>query len=161
VLPKRAGKYGLTVHPEKTRLIPFRPRRNPTQEEPGSFDFLGFTHVWSRSLKGSWVIKRKTAKSRFTRALKRIAQWCRAIRDKLTVREQHAVLSKKLRGHYGYYGIIGNSVALSRFLHEVRRVWCRWLNRRSQRRSMTWQRFGAMLTKHPLPPARLPRTANP
>jgi hypothetical protein len=160
VLPKRAEKYGLTVHPEKTRLVPFRPRRNPTLEEPGSFDLLGFRHFWSRSMKGSWVITRKTASSRFTRALKRVARWCRAMRDELTVREQHAALTKKLNGHYGYYGIIGNSVALSRFYSEVRRVWRTWLNRRSQRRSMTWQRFTAMLQKHPLPPPRLPRMVN-
>jgi len=160
VLPKRAEKYGLTLHPEKTRLVPFRPRRNPTQEEPGSFDLLGFRHFWSRSMKGSWVITRKTASSRFTRALKRVAQWCRAMRDELTVREQHAALSKKLKGHYGYYGIIGNSVALSRFYSEVRRVWRTWLNRRSQRRSMSWQRFTAMLQRYPLPPPRLPRAAN-
>ena len=155
VLPKRAEKYGLAVHPDKTRLVYFRPRRNPKQEEPGSFDFLGFMHVWSRSLKGSWVIKRRTAKSRFTRALRRVAQWCRAARYVLTVREQHAVLSRKLQGHYGYYGITGNSQALSRFRHEVIGVWRKWLDRRSQRRSMSWKRFTALLAKHPLPPARV------
>jgi RNA-directed DNA polymerase len=161
VLPKRAEKYGLTVHPEKTRLVYFRPRRNPTRGEPGSFDFLGFTHLWSRSLKGSWVIKRRTAKSRFTRALKRVAMWCRAMRDRLTVREQHAALSKKLRGHYGYYGITGNSRALERFLQEVKRVWRKWLDRRSQRRSMSWERLQALLREHPLPSPRVRRTANP
>lgn len=161
VLPKRAAKYGLTVHPEKTRLVYFRPRRNPTQEEPGSFDFLGFTHLWSRSLKGSWVIKRKTASSRFTRALQRVAKWCREMRHKLTVREQHVELSRKLRGHYGYYGITGNSQALARFLFEVTRVWRKWLDRRSQRKSMPWHRLAALLRKHPLPPPRVLRTANP
>jgi group II intron reverse transcriptase/maturase len=165
VLPKRAEKYGLTVHPEKTRLVYFRPRRNPTQGEPGSFDFLGFTHLWSRSRKESWVIKRRTASSRFTRALRRVAQWCRAARSMLTVREQHAVLSKKLWGHYGYYGITGNSKGLSRFRHEVIGVWRKWLDRRSQRQSMSWQRLTALLAQHPLPPPRVLhsvlRTANP
>jgi group II intron reverse transcriptase/maturase len=161
VLPKRVAKYGLTVHPEKTKLVYFRPRRDPTREPPGSFDFLGFTHVWSRSPKGSWVIKRMTARGRFTRALQRVARWCRAMRAVLTVREQHAMLSKKLTGHYGYYGIIGNSQALVRFFFEVRGTWRKWLDRRSQRQSMPWHRFTAMLRKHPLPlpPAR--RTVNP
>ena len=73
VLPKRFGKYGLTIHPDKTRLVPFgRPIASPCRAglgqagtPPGSFDFLGFTHYWSRSQKGNWVVKRKTAGSRF------------------------------------------------------------------------------------------------
>src|SRR5262245_15847408 len=99
VLPKRLGKYGLTIHPEKTRLVPFRrPRRGPdaTDDEagppPGSFDFLGFTHFWSRSQQGTWVVKRKTAGSRFHRAVKKVAQWCRQNRH-VPVREQHAILT--------------------------------------------------------------------
>ncbi len=84
VLPKRFGKYGLTIHPEKTHLVPFvRPSRYPrrpglaAETQPGSFDFLGFTHYWSRSKKGNWVVKRKTAGSRFHRAVKRIGEWFR------------------------------------------------------------------------------------
>jgi hypothetical protein len=84
VLPKRLGKYGLTTHPDKTRLVPFRrPPHRPSgsarraEPPPGSFDFLGFTHSWSRSKKGNWVVKRKTAGSRLQRALGEIAAWCR------------------------------------------------------------------------------------
>ena len=80
VLPKRFGKYGLTIHPDKTRLVAFRPpgrsdRRRPPDgaSEPGTFDLLGFTHYWGRSRKGVWVVKRRTAASRFRRALTRIA----------------------------------------------------------------------------------------
>lgn len=148
VLPLRLEKYSLTVHPEKTRLLPFRPPRNAGH--PESFSFLGFTHFWSRSLKGRWVIKRKTAKDRFSRALRRVAQWCREQRH-LKVKQQHLELSAKLRGHYGYYGITGNSESLARFKHEVVYVWWKWLNRRSQRRSMPWERLTAMLKRHPLP----------
>lgn len=161
VLPKRAAKYGLTVHPDKTRLVYFRPRRNPTQEEPGSFDFLGFKLFWSKSWKGSWVIKRKTASARFTRALRRVAQWCRAMNDRLTVRQQHAELSRKLLGHYGYYGVRGNSPALHRFLEEVYRVWRKWLDRRSQRRSLPWHLMASWRQRYPLPLPRLRRTVNP
>ena len=117
MLPKRFGKYGLTVHPEKTRLIQFqrppsRPARKgqPQAESPGTFDLLGFSHYWARSRKGNWVVKRKTAPSRFTRAVTRIAQWCRIHRHH-PIAEQHQTLSQKLRGHFAYYGITGNSIA--------------------------------------------------
>jgi RNA-directed DNA polymerase len=141
VLPKRFGKYGLTLHPEKTRLVPFRPPRDTERDgprgssrpsQPGSFDLLGFTHFWARSRRGRWVIKRRTATRRFSRALKQVAEWCRLARHR-PIREQQRDLSRKLRGHYGYYGITGNSVALDRFRREVKRVWQRWLARRSER----------------------------
>jgi group II intron reverse transcriptase/maturase len=141
VLPHRFGKYGLTLHPEKTRLVHFKkpPRGGGNRPPPGTFDLLGFTHYWGRSLKGAWVIKRKTAKERLKRALKGIAEWCRRARHS-PVREQHRILSQKLRGHYAYYGITGNSVALARFRFWVERTWHKWLARRSQR-GMNWERF--------------------
>jgi len=136
VLPKRVGKYGLAIHPEKTKLVPFRrpphqssPKGGLGGDRPGTFDLLGFTHYWSRSRKGNWVVKRRTATSRFTRAVRTIAHWCRLNRHR-PIGQQHEILSQKLRGHYAYYGITGNSVALSRFREEVRRVWRKWLVRR-------------------------------
>src|SRR4051812_27145107 len=113
VLPKRFGKYGLTLHPAKTRLIPFsRPGRGgPGAPSPGSFDFLGFTHHWAKSRRGHWVIKQKTAKGRFSRGLRRIAEWCRGHRHR-PIEEQHRTLTWKLRGHFSYFGITGNSRAL-------------------------------------------------
>lgn len=153
VLPKRLGKYGLSLHPEKTRLVKFRPpsKRSGRTGRPGSFDFLGFTHYWGRSLRGNWVIKRRTARDRFRRALKRIAQWCRDNRHR-PLAEQQRVLAWKLRGHYQYYGITGNGNTISRFAWSVRRVWQKWLNRRSQRAVMTWERFLQLLERYPLPP---------
>jgi len=107
VLPKRFGKYVLTIHPVKTRLLPFRKpqgaRPEADGEGPGTFDFLGFTHFWARSRKGTWILKRKTAASRFTRAVKTISQWCRFHRHD-PIGEQHAVLCQKLQGHAGYSG---------------------------------------------------------
>ena len=106
VLPKRFGKYGLTLHPDKTHLVPFRrpPRRSARKgsregSQPGSFDLLGFTHYWSLSRKGNWVVKRKTAKSRLTRALRTVARWCRVHRHQL-IAEQHQALSRTLTGHF-------------------------------------------------------------
>jgi group II intron reverse transcriptase/maturase len=160
VLPKRFGKYGLTLHPEKTRLVEFnRPNRRPPGNgdgtgRPGSFDLLGFTHHWGATRKGSWVVKRKTASDRFSRSLKRIGLWCRLNRHR-PVSEQWQALCRKVRGHFGYFGIIGNSMALLRFQKGVKRVWRKWLGRRSQRARLTWARMYQLLERYPLPPARL------
>ena len=157
VLPKRFGKYGLTIHPDKTRLVPFRrpsyassPKGGPQGDRPGTFDLLGFTHYWSRSRKGNWVVKRKTSASRFTRALRRIAHWCRLHRHR-PIAEQHGILSQKLRGHFGYYGITGNSVALNRFREEVRRVWRKWLVRRKRGNRPPWRWFARLQERYRLP----------
>jgi group II intron reverse transcriptase/maturase len=158
VLPKRFGKYGLTIHPEKTRLVPFRrppreaPWGRPRDEGPGTFDLLGFTHYWARSRKGNWVVKRQTSASRFTRALGKIAHWCRANRHQ-PIGAQHRTLSRKLRGHYAYYGITGNSPALSRMREAVRRVWRKWLSRRRRRNRPPWSWFIRLHERYPLPPA--------
>jgi RNA-directed DNA polymerase len=152
VLQKRFGKYGLTLHPEKTRLLDFRRPRNGGR--PGTFELLGFTHFWATSRKGKPVVQRKTASSRLGRSLKRISDWCRRNRH-AAVAAQHAALSLKVRGHYGYFGITGNSRALSRFVHETERIWRRWLDRRSGRAKMTWERFALLLRRSPLPTPRI------
>jgi group II intron reverse transcriptase/maturase len=140
VLPKRFGRYGLTLHPSKTRLIDFRKPRPPFEGGPGSFDLLGFTHVWVRALTGGWVIRQTTARSRYKRALTRVALWCRGNRHQ-PIAEQHARLGQMLRGHCAYYGVTGNSHALNRFRRGMQRVWLKWLRRRNHRRRMTWERF--------------------
>jgi group II intron reverse transcriptase/maturase len=172
VLPKRFEKYGLTLHPDKTRLVEFRrPGRRPppsgggASERPGTFDLLGFTHFWGVSRAGKWIVKRKTAKDRFRRAVQRIVIWCREHRHDV-VRAQWQALVRKLRGHYEYYGITGNSDGLRRFLNAATHAWRKWLSRRSQRARMSWERMRKLLERYPLPPARithplLPRTANP
>jgi group II intron reverse transcriptase/maturase len=158
VLPNRFGKYGLTLHPEKTRLVPFRrpsaqPDRTarPPEPTPGTFDLLGFRHYWVRSRRGNWVVQRKTAPSRFRRALMKIAQWCRANLHQPIV-EQHRTLWQKLRGHNAYYGITGNSKALQRFRFAVARLWRKWLSRRHRRGPLPWRHFQALLQRFPLPP---------
>jgi RNA-directed DNA polymerase len=158
VLPQRFGKYGLTLHPEKTRLVPFRRPKAQThraaqqpEPPPGTFDLLGFRHYWARSWRGNWVLQRKTAPSRFRRALRRIAQWCRANRHR-PVAEQHRTLWQKVRGHNGYYGITGNAKALQRFRLGVARLWRKWLSRRHRRGPLPWPHFQALLQRYPLPP---------
>jgi len=155
VLPKRFGKYGLELHPEKTRLVWFgRPKTEDDEPGPGSFDFLGFTHHWGKSRTGKWVVKRKTAGSRLSRALKAVRTWLRSHRH-MKVAEQHRMLSRKLQGHYAYYGITGNARALGSFLRQVEREWRKWLSRRSQRAALPWERFSQILSRYRLPPIRV------
>lgn len=157
VLPKRFGKYGLTLHPDKTRLISFlRPDRVAgfdDEDRPGSFDLLGFTHFWGRSRKGGWVVKQWTAKDRFRRALHRLRGWCLRNRHR-PLKEQHRALRRKLKGHYAYYGITSNSRRLKSFLHKACRAWYTALARRSQRR-LTWRAMNALLERFPLPAPRI------
>jgi RNA-directed DNA polymerase len=163
VIFKRFEKFGLSLHPEKTRLVPFgRPNEYPT-EPPQTFDFLGFTHYWAKTRKGRWAVARKTARKRFNRALKTIGQWCQKNRHEM-LRVQVDKLGLKLKGHYGYYGITGNSRSLQAFRRRVIRIWRFWLDRRSRDRgAMPWERMHRLLNVWYLPPARVVHStfANP
>ena len=163
LLPKRLAKYGLTLHPEKTRLVDFRRPSNRAEASsdnshahlwPGTFDLFGLTHYWAKSRRGYWVVKQKTAADRFRRALKRIAEWCRRYRHE-PVREQWAALKLKLSGHFGYFGITGNSRALRNFRHHVVGAWRKWLSRRSQRGWISWPDMLRLLARYPLPQPRI------
>jgi group II intron reverse transcriptase/maturase len=152
-LPKRFARFGLTLHPDKTRLLRFLPP-NPRDGEPGTFDFLGFTHYLGKTRKGNWFPFRQTSRKRLTRALKLVRKWMRTHRH-LPVAKQAAVLGQKLRGHFAYYGIRGNSRALTGMRYVVVCMWKKWLSRRSQRGHLTWDAFKRLLARYPLPPARL------
>jgi group II intron reverse transcriptase/maturase len=157
VLPKRFGRYGLALHPDKTRLVAFRrPDRDGGDDdgEPRTFDLLGFTHYWGLSRKGYWVVKKQTAKDRFSRTLRRIAEWCRRHRH-VDVEVQHRVLTQKLRGHYAYYGVTSNNRALARMWYETTKVWRKWLSRRSQKGRVNWGKMLRLLERFPLPPPRI------
>jgi RNA-directed DNA polymerase len=164
-LPRRVADFGLELHPGKTRLIPFRqPPRGCSTRPKQSFDFLGFTHFWGRSRRGTWIVQRRTAKDRFTRSVRAIRAWCRRHRHD-SLADQHEALSRKARGHYAYFGITGNSERLLAFRDEVHRVWRNWLNRRS-RADVTWERFQRILVTYPIPRPRIVsqgfrRAANP
>ena len=154
VLPKRFEKYGLTIHPDKTRLVRFRPgAKSPgphRTDESYTFDFLGLTHYWGRSRKGRPVVKHKTASKRLTRAITRIATWCRRNRHK-PLSEQQKTLTQKFRGHYNYYGITGNSASLSKFYHFATRAWKKWLSRHNRERRWNWDCHRRMMERYPLP----------
>lgn len=159
VLFKRFAKYGLSLHPQKTRLVPFgRPPETaggPSQKlEPGTFDFLGFTHYWGQSRAGRWVVRRRTMRKRLARALKAMNQWCRQNRHE-PLRQQVAVLGRKLKGYFGYYGLTGNYPALQRFRWEVISIWRKWLARRGDPQGMPWARMNRLLEFFYLPEARV------
>jgi group II intron reverse transcriptase/maturase len=152
VMPRRFARYGLTLHPEKTRLLDFRRPKLTQRHGKGSstLDFLGFTLFWRKSRKGTWVLGLRTRKSRLQRAITRAAEWCRRHRH-LPVKEQQDRLSRLLVGHYNYFGVNGNFAALDRLYHAARSNWRKWLDRRSQRGRMPWKRFLQLLERHPIP----------
>lgn len=157
VLPKRFNRFKLTIHPEKTVLVEFKPPplRKKLDAGKGTFDFLGFTHYWAMSRRGYWVIKRKTIGKRLRRSMKAIWQWCRANRHDY-LNEQYKALCSKLRGYYQYYGIRGNYKLLEVVFEHTQRAWRYWLSRRSQRSQISWQKFTASLReKLPLPKPRI------
>ena len=153
ILPKRFGRFGLAIHPEKTVLTRFRRPKGGENSAKGSgtFDFLGFTHYWAKSRRGTWVIKRKTRKKSLRRFLRALWVWLRRNRH-LPLKEQHKMLCIKLRGHYQYYGVIGNIRMLSKVVHQARRFWRYWLSRRSHKGYINWVKYvDSIVSKFALP----------
>jgi group II intron reverse transcriptase/maturase len=156
VLGKRPGRFGLALHPDKTCLLPFRrpPARQQGGKGPTTFDFLGFTLYWGRSRKGRWGMGCKTRSASLRRAIQSVYDWCRRYRHR-SVREQHAALSRRLRGHFNYFGVSGNFRSLLLLVETTKRAWFKWLCRRSQRKRLTWERFADLLRDFPLPRPRI------
>jgi group II intron reverse transcriptase/maturase len=156
VLGKRFERFGLRLHPEKTRMLPFeRPRPGSTGGKgPATFDFLGFTHYWRKSRSGRWVPGLKTRTARLRRAIKAVADFCRSHRHK-PVKEQHAALTRRIVGHFNYFGVNGNFRSLQLLVRGAVRAWHKWLNRRSQRARLSWKRFTDVLRDFPLPKPRI------
>jgi group II intron reverse transcriptase/maturase len=152
VLPLRMERYGLTLHPDKTRLVPFgRPRKGRIgRARGGTFDFLGFTVFWRRTRAGSWVLGMKTRRARLKRAVQAVYEFCRRQRHE-DVERQHRGLRSRIQGHINYFGVNGNLPALVRLVNNARNAWYKWLNRRSQRSTLTRARFGELLKRYPLP----------
>ncbi|MFT5429622.1 MAG: RNA-directed DNA polymerase [Myxococcota bacterium] len=150
VLGLRFERYGLELHPDKTRLFPFRRPRSPNGKGPGTFDFLGFTFYWGVARTGSRVPRVKTRKASLRRALQSVAEWCRRYRHH-PVKEQHAALCRRVEGHLNYFGVNGNSRAMRQLVRGVERAWKRWLSRRSQRSILNWARMNDLLAANPLP----------
>jgi len=158
VLAKRPERYGLTLHPDKTRFVDFRPNRPDRANHPDSdgtsFDFLGFTHIWGKSRKGTNMVRQVTAKDRYARALAKVTEWCRTNRHQ-PIPEPHACLAAMMRGHYAYYGIGGNGRRLQWYARQVVRIWKKWLSRRGGQGTFLWSRLAELLKRQPLPPPRI------
>ena len=159
VLGKRFERYGLTVHPDKTRLLDMRrpvtkDGKNPEGTEPETFTFLGFLYYWARSKKGYWSLMNKTDKKRLSRALVGMKEWMRKNRHE-PFREQHEAISLKLKGHYAYYGITGNYRSLRKFYIGVLKTWFKWLNSRSRKPDMIWWEYLKLINRFPLPQPKL------
>ncbi len=156
VLGKRMERFGLTLHPQKTRLMDFRrpPMWRRKGRSPTTFDFLGFTWYWRRTRTGSWRASCKTRRERLARAIRAVWDWCKEHRHQ-PVRLQHATLVRKVQGHINYFGVTGTIRSLRRFWRRVQQSWFRWLRRRSQRARLTWDRYLDLLRDLPLPKARI------
>ena len=166
VLQKRLGRFKLTMHETKSRMVDFRPppfrldrkkRKSyvKTNRKLETFNFLGFTHYWDVSRRGYWVVNRKTMGARFSRAIKNIQDYCRRNRHKPVV-VQYKRLCLMIRGHYGYYGITGNGYSISKFLEIVKSIWKKWLSRRSRRSYIKWDYFNkVILETYVLPTPRI------
>lgn len=158
VLGKRLERYGLTLHPDKTCIVDFRPKRAGGARHPEtdgtSFTFLGFTHVWGVSRRGKNMVRQVTAKSRYARALAAVNDWCRKHRHR-PIREQHHHLSAMMRGHFAYYGVGGNTRRLQWYAHQVVRIWQKWLSRRDRQSVVRWTRLNEILRRYPLPRAKI------
>jgi len=161
VLPKRFEKFGLKLHPVKTRLVEFgrkaywQARRKGKQLD--TFDMLGFTHLAARSRRGKFTVHVKTMKKRQRRSLNAIAEWCERHRHE-DVEKQWNSLNAKLSGHYAYYGRPTNYRSLWQFYRGVRRVWHKWLNRRTRGKTLNWKEYQKLLDRYPL---RRPRITRP
>ncbi len=155
VLPKRFERFGLRIHPEKSRLVQFSEPFGKQGKGPGSFAFLGFTHYWATKLKGGWTIKRKTQGKRLSRFMSGIRDWCQENRHQ-TLAEQWRMLSAKLRGHYQYYGLRGNFKMLEVVYEHTQAMWLLGLRRRNSKDRMSWEKFAVKVSEvFALPPPRI------
>lgn len=154
VLPKRFERYGLKLHPEKTRLISFGrfERENSLRQgrKPNTFNFLGFTFYATEDRKGRFTVKSKTMSKRLRQSLSRIGMWCRKNRH-CPVQKQWRYLTAVLKGHYQYYGICANYGCLKQFYMGIKRLWRKWLSRRSQKAYLSWEKYLRILKTYPLP----------
>jgi len=156
VLDKRLRRFGLTLHPDKTRLLPFGcpPAGQHSGKGLATFDFVGFTFYWARSRQGRWGMWCKTRRASLRRAKEAIYVWCRRHRHQ-PIEAQHVALGQRWRGHFNSFGVSGNFRSLVRVAEATKRAWYKWLCRRSQRKRLNWERFSDLLRQFPLPRPRI------
>jgi len=154
-LVKRLGKYKLKLNEEKTKQIPFDKRLVAQGMEQGTFDFLGFTFYWGKARSGKVIPKLKTKAKTMKAKLNKVKEWIKEIKDRKPLGQIWKTFVAKLRGHINYYGVSHNAENVSKFVHEAKRIIFKWLNRRSQRKSFTWEKFAKYIEAHPLPTVKI------
>jgi RNA-directed DNA polymerase len=154
-LSNRLAKYGLKMNEDKTKLVKFSKRKEKRGETQGTFDFLGFTFYLGKSRKGYYLVKVKTNGKRFRSKLKKVNDWARAMRNKVSLKQLMKIAAAKVNGHIQYYGISHNYADVNIFVSKVTRILFKWLNRRSQRKSFDWEPFQQFLDRVKFPKARI------
>jgi group II intron reverse transcriptase/maturase len=158
-LRERFTQCDLTLHPEKTRVLSFgryeRQNARRQNRRANTFDFLGFTHFCAESRRGKFIVGRQTSRKKYRKKCQELRTWLKKVRSQIPVKAWWPVLKAKLQGHYQYYGVSGNMRGLTRYYRFAIRLVKKWLNRRSQRRSFSWERFLAYLDHYPLPTPRI------
>lgn len=159
MLEERLHKFGLNLAKDKTRIIEFgryaRMNAEKAGKKPATFDFLGFTHFSDKTRKGGFKVGRKTRRKKYNAKLKEMNDWLKSIRNCKPLKEWWKTLIAKLRGHYEYYGISGNYAYIAKYYYRCRQLAFKWINRRSQRKSMNWEQFSGYLERFPLPNPRI------
>jgi RNA-directed DNA polymerase len=151
-LEGRLQKFSLTLNPTKTRIVDFDRRAFGRGVKQGTFDFLGFTFYLAHTRhKGNVTAKLKTSRHRLRSKLKKVNIWLRNNRHRWRLPELWRIFRIKLHGHIHYYGVSHNSEWVSTFLLRARRLFFKWINRRSQKRSLDWKQFGLFTQRHPMP----------
>lgn len=150
VLGKRLEKFGLELSAEKTRVIAF----DRGQSKPEGFEFLGFEFRWGQDRQGKAHVKRRTSRKKLRSSLDRFTEWCRQKRH-CPVKDWFKELKPKLQGYYNYYGVSGNYASLQQFFGEAMQILRKWLNRRSQRKSYSWEGFRQLIEHFQVPRPRI------
>ena len=158
-LKNRFDKYGLEIHPTKSRKITFgrfeSDNARKQNRNPNTFDFLGFTHYCDTSRKGNFKLGRKTSRKKFSAKCREMNDWLKSIRNQVKTKDWWKILAAKLRGHIQYYGVSENYASIARFYKLTIKMVRKWLNRRSQKRKMSWAKFTEYLEHYPLPKPRI------
>jgi RNA-directed DNA polymerase len=154
-LPKRLEKYKLILNEEKTKMVEFSRQKVQQGIPQGAFDFLGFTFYWGKTRKGRTVAKLKTSGKTLRKKLVKVEEWCKSSRSKSRLIDLWGTFCAKLRGHTQYYGVTFNASSNRKFFWEATRIFFRWINRRSQKKSITWEKFTKFMERCPLPKVRI------
>ena len=155
VLVKRLDKFKLQLNEDKTKLVSFNKKLAQQGIRQETFDFLGFTFYLGESKSGRIIPKLKTRAKTMKTKLNRVTEWIKKVRNKISLPLIWKTLIAKLRGHVQYYGVSHNSDAVKSFLYGARRIVFKWLNRRSQRKSFTWEKYALFEAANLLPTVKI------